>query len=133
MLRKFKNLSQYGFFGATTKTALFLFSTHQCHFIQLKNGAVYDMANVDITLGSLRACMEKYPIAFRELVEKCRHPEFNFFGLTPESLKEFGLIKKDQEDYIYQIVRDTVLSCVEGYGCKMKIHDPLTPAFVLKR
>ncbi len=91
--------------------------------IKLKNGAVEAKPLVVVMMLSLKHLMDEKPIAFYELVMKCRDPEHKFFGATGQDLQKLNLVGPDGT--IHSSVRNIVLSATSGEGLVLKLHSPI--------
>jgi hypothetical protein len=91
--------------------------------IVLKNGAEEAEPLVKVAMLSLESLIQSSPIAFYELVMKCRDSNHQFFGNTVERLKELSLVQRDGT--IHDSVRNIVLSAAEGDGLDMKLVSPV--------
>lgn len=91
--------------------------------VVLKNGT--EEADVMVTTGmmALESVMKDNPIAFYELVMKCRDPNHQFFGNTGEILKSRSLV--EQSGNIHDSVRNIVLSAVSGDEFDMRLSNPV--------
>lgn len=90
--------------------------------VTLKNGSQAFLPMVSIAMVSLHTLLEENPIAFYELVMKCRDSSHRLFGNTNVVLGEFNLIKDDAID---ATVRGVVLSAVQGDGLDMTLGSPV--------
>jgi len=119
--------------------------------LKLKNGTEEALPLVRITMLSLSALIEKNPIAFYELVMKCRNQNHKFFGNTADELVKLSLVTEsgrltsqevisigkrlDLKDgdsipeniqyHVHDSIRNIVLSAVEGEGLSMKLTNPI--------
>lgn len=98
--------------------------------VKLKNGSEAVEVLVETTMISLTSLREENTIAFFELVQKCRNPQHIMFGDAKEIAQKFGLIEQGK---IHDVIKDIILSAVEGDMLDMKMVDPIaeqcTPAF----
>lgn len=90
--------------------------------VQLANGAIEADVLVEVTMFSLRGLIKTNPIAFYELVTRCRDEKHKLFGNTEEVLMGSGLIQKPGE--IHDSVRNIVLSAAKGDGFEMTLGSP---------
>lgn len=93
--------------------------------VTLKNGAEEALPLVTVTMLSIRSLMQKDPIAFYELVMKCRDRQHQFYGNTGEVLQSLSLL--DNRGCVQGSIRNIVLSAVEGDGLEMSIRSPVAP------
>lgn len=94
--------------------------------VTLKNGSEIPEPLVTVTMVSLQDLIKSNPIAFYELVMRCRDRDHRLFGNTGEVLKSFALVESNGE--IHDAVRDIVLSATEGEGLEMSLGSPLAVA-----
>lgn len=87
--------------------------------VKLKNGSLVSKVCVVTTMMNLKLLLESNPIAFYELVMKCRDSDHVFFGNTEEVLKGLAL-KPDNS-----VVKNIVLSAVEGEEFDMRLNSPI--------
>ncbi len=92
----------------------------------LNNGAKEAKPLVDITHLSLRTLITDNPIAFYELVMKCRDNNHELFWKTWELLKEMSFL--DVNGNIHDSIRNIVLSATEGEWMDMKLINPIKKA-----
>ena|SRR3990167_5460798 len=94
--------------------------------LKLKNGSEVAKPIVFTTMITLNELMETNPIAFFELVQKCRNPQHEMFGNTEDEVRKWGLM-----DYapgkVHECTRDIVLSAVEGDDLGMQLTSPVAP------
>ncbi len=94
--------------------------------VELKNGQSEGEGLVRVTMMSLMDLTETNPIAFYELVMKCRDYNHRFFGNTGELLEKTGLVSSNGD--VHNSIRNIVLSATDGDGLKMKLGSPLKSA-----
>jgi len=75
---------------------------------------------------SLTNLMRENPIAFYELVMKCRNPEHELFGNTGEVLSPLNLIQPN--GHVHDGIRNIVLSATEGEELDMTLGSPVSTA-----
>ena len=90
-----------------------------------KNGSKVAQPLVITTMMNLEALMESNPMAFYELVEKCKNSEHKMFGNTKDVVAELALI--DSSGSVHSSTKDVVLSAVEGEGLSMSLSSPVAP------
>lgn len=90
---------------------------------RLKNGSEEPELIVQVTMDSVSRLMETDPIAFYELVMKCRRQDHELFGNTGEVLQSLALIQ-DAQGTVSDSIRNVVLSAVEGNGLNMTLVSP---------
>jgi hypothetical protein len=90
--------------------------------VKLKNGSEVAEPLVTTTMMNLELLMEKNPIAFYELVEKCRNPKHEMFGNTAEVAEGLALMNNRQ---CHSTTRDIVLSAVHGEDLEMTLGSPI--------
>ncbi|MBD3330043.1 hypothetical protein GF354_00765 [Candidatus Peregrinibacteria bacterium] len=90
---------------------------------RLKNGSEEFKPLVQMTMASLSKLAETNPIAFYELVMKCREQGHELFGNTGEVLQSLALIQ-DERGTVHDSIRNVVLSAVEGDGLDMTLRSP---------
>ncbi len=78
---------------------------------------------VNVTMMSLRDLMQKNPIAFYELVMKCRNHNHKFFGNAGDVLKGLSLVETGGS--IHDSIRNIVLSAAKGDGLDMSLGSPV--------
>lgn len=93
--------------------------------VKLKNGSEVAKPVVIALMINLEALMKSNPIAFYELVEKCKNSEHEMFGHTKDVVTEWALI--DSNGSVNSAVRDVVLSAVEGEELSMSLGNPVAP------
>src|SRR3990167_887425 len=93
--------------------------------LKLKNGSEVAQSIVVATMMSLDALINSNPIAFYELVEKCRDSKHEMFGNTKEVVAKWALI--DMNGSVHSCIKDVVLSAVEGDGLDMSLGRPVAP------
>ncbi len=91
--------------------------------IRLANGAMVPDVTVEVTMYCLKELVTSNPIAFYELVTKCRDEKHQFFDNTEEVLMHAGLIQRPGE--IHDSIRNVVLSAAKGDGLEMTLGSPL--------
>jgi hypothetical protein len=89
----------------------------------LKNGAEESLPLVNVMMMSLRSLMQENPIAFYELVMKCRDHNHKFFGNVGDVLKRLSLVETSGS--IHDSIRNIVLSAAEGDGLDMSLGSPV--------
>lgn len=90
---------------------------------KLKNGSEELKSLVLLTMISLRNLIETNPIAFYELVTKCRDDSHRLFGNTVEVLKRF-VPTQDERGRVHESIKNIVLSAAEGDGLEMTLGSP---------
>lgn len=93
--------------------------------VTLRTGHEHAAALVNITTLALRSLMARYPIAFYELVCKCRDRDHKLFGNVAEVLSPLSLLQPDGR--VHGAIREIVLASVEGDGMEMKLRSPIAP------
>ena len=91
--------------------------------VKLKNGSEGVKALVSITMMSLESLIETNPVAFYELVMKCRDVNHRFFGNTGEVLQKLSLVQTDGN--VHDSIRNIVSSAVDGDGVDMTLGSPV--------
>ncbi len=91
--------------------------------VKLNNGAEEHEGLVNITMLHLKALIEDQPIAFFELVEKCRNRNHKLFGVTGKVLKDLSLIESDEN--IHSSIKNIILSATEGKGLNLTLINPI--------
>lgn len=91
--------------------------------IKLKNGQQEEDGMVASVMMALRSLLEDHPIAFYELVTKCRDSRYKPFGKSPEVLKATGLL--DATGNVHGSIKNIVLSAVTGEGFEMALGSPV--------
>lgn len=89
--------------------------------VTLKNGTEEVRSLVAAILLSLQSLIETYPIAFYDLVQLCRDPEYKTFNI--EILKSWTMIQEDGS--IHTSIRNVVLNAVTGEGINLKLESPV--------
>lgn len=90
--------------------------------VTLANGAEEALPVVATTMLSLERIIDSNPIAFYELVMKCRDQGHRFFGNTQEVLSDFALVQP--EGTVHESIRNVVLSAVNGEDLNMTLGSP---------
>lgn len=91
--------------------------------VTLKNGSVEPKVLVDTLMRSLKLLLVNNPIAFYELVMKCRDRNHRFFGTAAEPLKNLALVQADGD--VHSSIRNVVLSAVSGEMLEMTLGSPV--------
>ena len=91
--------------------------------VKLKNGSEEFGPAVYATVFALKKLFQNDPIAFFDLVSKCRDQNHQFSSDAETRLKALAIV--DSDGTIHSIVKNVVLSAVEGDGLKMKIVTPV--------
>ncbi len=91
--------------------------------VELKNKTTVPDFVIAVTMMSLDALFNKDPIAFYELVQKCRNPKHEMFGNTLEIGKKWGLITYDGR--IHDYTKNIILSAANGDGFDMRLDSPI--------
>lgn len=91
--------------------------------VTLKNGTEELDALVRATMSSLEGLLNKNPIAFYELVMKCRDQNYQPFGNTGQTLHDFALLGPDGNVHVG--IRNVVLSAVVGDDLEMTLGSPI--------
>lgn len=89
----------------------------------LKNGAEEVLPVVTATMMSLDHLVQEHPIAFYELVMKCRDHKHRFFGNAAEILQDLHLVESNGS--IHDSIRNVVLSAATGDGFDMSLGSPV--------
>jgi|SRR5579863_8194237 len=89
----------------------------------LKNGSQEPKAVVAVTMMGLRDLIQKYPIAFYELVMVSRDPSHRIFGNNAQILSKFNLARED--GHVHNSIRNVVISAVEGENIDMVLRSPV--------
>jgi hypothetical protein len=92
--------------------------------VELKNKTTVPKSLVIVTMMSLKALLQKNPIAFYELVQKCRNSKHEMFGNTLEVATKLGLIIHDGR--IHEYTKNIILSAVSGDGLDMSLGSPIS-------
>ena len=91
--------------------------------LTLKNGQEEFKPLIVVTMLSLRALLAEQPIAFYELVMKCRDRNHQFFGNAGEKLKSLQLVQPGGS--IHGSIRNIVLSATSGDDLELVLHSPI--------
>ena len=94
----------------------------------LKNGNTAEENAILAALSALKSVWDSRPIAAYDLVMMCRDPKYRVFKSSQDILKDRCLMENDGT--IHTVVRNTVLSAVEGEDLKMNLSFVLLPALV---
>lgn len=94
--------------------------------VELKNGQSEAEGLVRLTMISLQMLMERNPVAFYELVMKCRDRKHVLFGNTGKVLEELAMTSSDGS--VHDSIRNIVLSAVSGEELNMTLGSPLKSA-----
>lgn len=92
--------------------------------IRLRNGAEEVKPLVVITIRTLEHVMDERPLAFYDLVMKCRDQNYQFFEDNEDYLKEQRLV--DANGSIHDSIRNVVLSAAKGDGMDMVLRSPVS-------
>jgi len=79
--------------------------------VRLKNGAEEAKPLVGVTMMSLQKLEQTNPIAFYELVMKCKDDGHELFGNTGDVLQSLALIQ-DKRGQVHNSIKNIVLSAV---------------------
>lgn len=91
--------------------------------VALRNGAEEVKSLVNVTIFLLRHLLQENPIAFYELVMRCRDRNHQIYGDIDQVLKRFKLLYPNGE--IHGSIRNIVLSAVTGDGLEMELGSPI--------
>jgi len=91
--------------------------------VKLKNGTEEQKPLVIGIFFSMQHLLKEHPIAFYELVKKCRDHTHEFFGNTAEVLMKYSLLQRNGQPH--GSISNIVLSAVEGEGFNMTLKSPL--------
>lgn len=97
----------------------------QLQLVTLKNGAQVPQVLVVTTMMNLTRLINSNPIAFYELVQKCRDNNHQMFGNTKEIAVSLALM--DRSGSVHRTVKDVVLSAVQGDDFDMTLGNPIAP------
>jgi hypothetical protein len=89
----------------------------------LKNGSEEVKSLVAVTMLSLQNIANDNPIAWFELVEKCRNDKHEFFGNTRKHLEELALVQSNGS--VHGSIKNIVLSSSEGEGLGLTLINPI--------
>lgn len=89
--------------------------------VKLKNGSVEAKFVAVATMISLDSLLQDNPIAFYELVTKCRDPKHVMFGKSKSVCENLALMNGD---IVHGSIKNIVLSAVEGDGLDMYLTSP---------
>lgn len=89
----------------------------------LKNGATEAEPLVNTIMYALKCLFDEKPVAFLELVTKCRDGSHQWFGSAEQICKDYTLIPSDGR--IHDSIKNIVLSAIEGEGLGMVLGSPL--------
>lgn len=92
--------------------------------VMLKNGDMVPVPMVATCHIALSNLMDENPIAFYELVMKCRDRNHRLFGNSAQYLSDRALLEPNGQPH--DLVRSFVLSAVTGEGFDMVLGSPLT-------
>lgn len=92
------------------------------NMVKLKNGSEVPESVVATTMMNLECLMSKNPIAFYELVEKCKNPKHEMFGNTKKVAEELALMNSGS---VHDITKNIVLSAVQGEELNMTLNSPV--------
>ena len=91
--------------------------------VRLRNGSEEAAPLVTVTMMSLEHLVKERPLAFYDLVMKCRDRSYQFFGDNGEHLQDLALVGDGES--IHNSIRNIVLSAVRGDGMDMMLDSPL--------
>lgn len=94
--------------------------------VALKNGGQAAPQLIEKTMRSLRHLRLEDPIAFYELISKCKNPEHDYFRDTAFPIKNNGLANADGS--IDDTVRAIVLSAIDEHENGTAIVEPAAEA-----
>jgi hypothetical protein len=100
------------------------------NMVKLKNCSEVPESMVIVTMLSLETLISTNPIAFYELVQKCRNPKHKMFADTEEDIKGLGLMHSGS---VHECIRNIVLSAVEGDDLDMRLTSPFEQSSFTKR
>ena len=90
---------------------------------KLRNGSVEQAMLVRGTMSSLMRLFSEDPLAFYELVQKCRNKNHAIFSpVQVKTLEDSGLLTNNS---VHNSIQNIVLSSVEGEGLDMKLVSPV--------
>lgn len=96
--------------------------------VLLKNGSTEAKTLVIVILTSISSLMKSNPMAFYDLVMKCRDSSYKFFGNNIDILLKLSLVQSSSETgrsgHIHSSIKNIVLSAVEGEGLELNIVSP---------
>jgi len=94
--------------------------------VRLKNGTEEFKPLVCGTMLTLHSLLKEQPVAFYELVMKCRDIGHSFFGNAGEHLRSAGLV--DENGEIHDSTKNIVLSAIQGEGFGLYLVNPVREA-----
>lgn len=97
----------------------------EINMVRLKTGEKVEKGALLLVYAFIKNLSEKKVIAFYELVEKVRNPEYELSGNIREVLKERKLLA--QEGNVPDVVAKIVTASVEGEGIHMRLVYPAKP------
>ena len=89
----------------------------------LKNGSEEAKVAVITIMTSLRAIFDVAPMAFYDLVMKCRDNNYSYFGDNMQKLEVLSLVQNGGE--VHSVIRNVVLSAVSGEGLDLTLRSPI--------
>lgn len=90
---------------------------------KLKNGAEEMRVLVGATMLSLKSLLADDPMAFYDLVELCKDPDYTVFGDNIDVLKAVALVGNDGK--IHGSIKNIIVSAVTGEGLDMVLGSPV--------
>ena len=93
---------------------------------KLRNNTEEVEALVAGTMLTLHSLLKEQPVAFYELVMKCRDIGHSFFGNASEHLRSAGLV--DENGGIHDSIKNIVLSAIQGEGFGLYLVNPIRDA-----
>lgn len=94
--------------------------------VTLRDGSEVPQPVLFSTIWSLREAMKVNSLAFHDLVQKCKDPNYRFesspFGNSKPILQQFALIDKDER--IHDVVKTIILNSVQGEGLLIRFIHP---------
>lgn len=90
--------------------------------VKLKNGTEVESYVVTLTMVYLKQLFEGDLAAFKDLVKACREPNFFLSDNTLKIIEHYNLCK---DKLITSVVKDIVLSAVQGTYDKLSLDSPL--------
>ncbi len=91
--------------------------------VTLKNGSEEAKPAVMVAMASLKMLFDRWPMAFYDLVMKCRDSSYSFFGDNKNILTGLSLLQNDGE--LHGTIRNIVLSATKGEGLDLTLGSPI--------
>ena len=127
----FRNYSAYSAQKQTNKNQRannVAFSSNPIETVLLRTGIEEAKPLVNVVMMSLKGISQKEGLpgvlAVYDLAQKCKNPQYAFFGKAEELLKKYALVQEDGK--IHSSIRNIVNAASEGEGLEHRLVNPIT-------